>query len=152
MSSRLRPASLVTASSRNLGACKGRSKKQDREWAELSRMWAQGNSVSLSSVGRGALDHNPALELSLLEARPQALELPYQSVIGFRPPPGQEGWQEGVGSSHSVQINSPGAAISHSQQLENECPSVKGTWVGHQYHLLNSRNQGQLALQSRPEL
>lgn len=69
MSSRLRPASLVTASSRNLGACKGRSKKQDREWAELSRMWAQGNSVSLSSVGRGALDHNPALELSLLEAR-----------------------------------------------------------------------------------
>lgn len=151
MSPRVRPRSLETASSRNLCACEGRSKKQDRERAERSRVWAQGNSVSPSSVGRGALDHKPALELSLLDASSSGTGTPI-SVIGFRPPPGQEGWQEGVGGSHSVQINSPGAAISHSQQLENECPSVKGTWVGHQYHLLNSRNQGQLYLQSRPEL
>lgn len=60
----------------------------------------------------------------------------------FKCPQWQEGWQEGVGGSGSVKINSSGVAISHQQPIFTAfgewIPPVKGTWAGHQYHLLHS--------------
>lgn len=47
----------------------------------------------------------------------QALELPYQSVVGLSPARVQEGYQEGVGDSHSIKVKSPGAATSHEHPI-----------------------------------
>lgn len=85
--------------------------KQAREEAELG-MGSGKLSLDPGAV-RGLWTVHPTAESSPPEERASGFELPYQSVVGFRPAHGQEGWQEGVGDSYPIKVNSPGAAISH---------------------------------------